>query len=346
MRFAPSKFPVVVLVLLMACSRNDTGPDNQSGNLLLPTTAPDLVTSVESPYPSANATMFSVLPYPYPVSTVLAFNTPYPAPVTTLPPTVTARPKSTNTPFVPPSPIPIVRTVISRERLACTHQKNFAQCSDDTLGVDFEYPRWWGGIEAVLRTGDTGFAYEYHFIGTSSDHLFPIKAGGRSTDFGEARGGMLTDFRGYGDEPFQEICDRIARFAPICREIQPNVMLTMSFPQSQYVCDPGPNTFSKPLAFIKVSMPENPLINGFVFISPFLSKQQQEFLNENLNDILGYSRETLVPTKCDEASRVEFDTKVNELIENIETGKVDTETIENIQQLEYVAASVTFHVPQ
>ncbi len=346
MRLTASKLLVVVLVLLTACSLNNTGPNNQSENLPAPTTTHNLVTSVEAPYLVENATTFPVLPYPYPAPTYPTYHSPYPAPVATLPPTFTAIPLPSNTPFVPPSPIPIVRTVISRERLACTQQNNFAKCSDDTLGVDFEYPVWWGEIEAMLRTGDTGYAYEFYFVGTSSEHLFPIKAGGRSTDFGEARGGMLTDFRGYGNESFQDICDSIASFAPICKEIQPKVMLTMRFPKARYICDPGPGSFSNPLAFIEISMPENPLINGFVFISTFLSKQQQELLNDNMHDILGYSREALVPTKCDEANRVEFENQINELIENIRTGTLDAETIENIRQLEYLATSVTFHALQ
>jgi hypothetical protein len=49
-----------------------------------------------------------------------------------------------------------------------------------------------------------------------------------------------------------------------------------------------------------------------------------------------------VATKCDSASQAEFDSKINELVENIRNGSVDNDTNNNIQQLEYIAASVIF----
>ncbi len=307
----------------------------------------DLIST--NPIPPENSSTPDVMPYPCPVETLpQLFNTPYPGPVNTRQPPPTTLPLPTATRIVPPSPVPIVPTIISDVRLECLHHNTFAKCSDDTLGIEFEYPISWGGIEAVLRTSyaGTGYAYEYYFIGTSSEYLHPIEAGGRSKDFGEARGGMFTDFRGYGDESYQDRCDNFKKFAPVCREIQPNVILTMIYPQARYICDPGPGSFSTPLAFIEINLPENPLINGFVFISPFLSQQQQDILNAHLDDILGRSPKTLVATNCDSSSQVEFDNKINELIENIRTGSVDNNTNNNIQQLEYVAASVIFHAGQ
>ena len=345
----------LLVLFCTACNWNANLPTSQPETLPLTTTlqapatthASDSINTNQTPLEDSSTP--TVIPYPYPVEIPpQSFITPYPGPIPTRQPPPTTLPLPTATRIMPPSPVPIVPTIISRTRLDCVHQDTFAKCSDDTLCIEFEYPVSWGAIEAVLRTSifGTGYAYEYHFIGTSSEHLHPITVGGRSKDFGEARGGMFTDFRGYGDESYLDRCDNFKNFSPVCREIQPNVILIMIFPQARYICDPGPGSFSTPLAFIEINLPEDPLINGFVFISPFLSAQQQELLYGDMRDILGYSRETLVPNKCDEANQVEFDNKINELVESISAGSVDTDTNNNIQQLEHVAASVVFHAGQ
>jgi hypothetical protein len=342
----------LVVLFCTACNWSASLQTPQPGTLPLTTleataTTPtsDLISTNQNPL--ENLSTPDVMTDPYPVETLpQLFNTPYPEPVNTRQSPPTTFPLPTSTRIVPPSPVPLVPTIISDVRLECLHQNTFAKCSDDTLGIEFEYPVSWGAIEAVLRTSifGTGYAYEYYFIGTSSEILSAIKAGGRSKDFGEARGGMFTDFRGYGDESYQNRYDNIK--APICRGIQPNVILTMNFPQARYICDSGPGSISTPRALIEINLPENPLINGFVFISPFLSAQLTEKLNEDKLDILGYSPRTTVATKCDSASRAEFDNKINELIENIKVGSVDTDTNNNIQQLEYVAVSVIFRAGQ
>jgi hypothetical protein len=116
----------------------------------------------------------------------------------------------------------------------------------------------------------------------------------------------------------------------------------MHFPNAQFICNPAPGRIPYPIAIIEINLPDNPLINGFVFVSPFLSEELTEDLKSDKRDILGYAPPTVVPTKCDSASQAEFDDEINDLIESIITGSVDDETKGNIQQLEYIAASVTF----
>ena len=101
--------------------------------------------------------------------------------------------------------------LISRGILNCSPLGAFTKCMDDVLNIEFEYPTTWGEIEAVLRTGGySGYAYDYFFGGKTIAETEPLVAGGRSKDFSEGRGGMSTDFAGYGESAMQvtESCDR------------------------------------------------------------------------------------------------------------------------------------------
>lgn len=337
--------------LCTACNWSTNLPTSQSGTLT-PTTTLEMPAATHTSdsintnqTPLEDSSKPTVIPYPYPVEIPpQSFITSYPGPIPTRQPPPTTLPLPTATRILPPSPVPIVPTIISRTRLDCVHQDAFAKCRDDTLGIAFEYPVSWAAIEAVLRTSifGTGYAYEYYFIGTHSEHLHPINAGGRSKDFGEPREGTFTDFRGYGDESYQDRCDDIKNYVPICREIQPNVILTMHFPKAQFVCDPAPGSFRYPIAIIEINLPNNSLVNGFVFVSRFLSEQQTNNLNADYHDILGLTAETMMPTNCAAINQAEFDSEIEALIENIRTGSTDEETNNNIQQLEYMASSVTF----
>lgn len=339
-----------VVLFCTACNWNINSQSTQLKSVSAASTATSNSTASNPELTETNPTTVgissspTVIPYPYPGETSTPpFDIPYPGPVKTgqSPPTIAPL---TATPFFPPTPIPVVVTVISNAKLDCMPQNSFTKCHDDILGIEFEYPISWGGIEAVLRTSNsgTGYAYNYNFIGITAEHAFLIRGGGRSKDFSEARGGTFTDFRGYGDKPYQDRCNDIKNFVPICREIKPNVILTMHFPNAQFICDPAPGSIPYPIAMIEINLPYNPLINGFVFVSSFLSERLTENLNNDSRNILGFDP-VRMPTKCDSESQAEFDNEVNKLIENIKTGSVDNDTNNNIQQLEYMASSVIFY---
>jgi hypothetical protein len=276
----------------------------------------------------------TVLPYPLATSNP-TIDTPYPVPNSTLPST----PVSTFIP--PPSPSPIPPNIISKVQLICTPQSDFAKCTDHTLKVEFEYPAIWGNIEAVLRTGDTGYAYSYTFDALSVEQASVILAGGRSKDFSEGRGGMITDFKGFGDNSSQTRCASVREFIPICHEIKLNVVLLLDFPEARSICDPVPGTLYSPIAILDINLPTNPVINGFRFVSPFLSGHSLEKLNADLRETLGYALET-GPTSCDDSSRAEFDRRINDLIEKIMAGTVDQGTSDNIATIEHIAQSIIF----
>jgi hypothetical protein len=207
--------------------------------------------------------------------------------------------------------------------------------------IEFEYPAIWGEIEAILRTGDTGFAYDYTISALSPEQAPLILAGGRSRDFTEGRGGMITDFMGFGDGLSQNRCASARDLIPICEEIQPNVVLLMDFPKAKHICDPTPGVLYSPIAIIEINLPDNAWINGFRFVSPFLSELLAGDLRADMRDVLGFTPDS-GSTRCDSASQTEFDSRVRGLIEGIEAKSVDSGTNENINTFRHIAESVTF----
>jgi hypothetical protein len=179
------------------------------------------------------------------------------------------------------------------------------------------------------------------FSDVSSEQGFITTAGGRSADFTEGRGGRLTVVRGYGDDLTQGGCAAISEDYPICEEVQPNVVLFMMFPEAKSICDLAPSVLFSPLAIVEINLPTNPTINGFRFISPFLSQNLAEELNAVMRDTLGYALETGA-TKCDSASQAAFDGRIAELVERIKANLVDRDTNENIDSIRHIAESILF----
>ncbi len=241
-------------------------------------------------------------------------------------------PMQATTPTRKPSLTPPPTSTEAAGTLKCAPSGAFTKCADNVLAMDFEYPAAWGEIDAVLRQGDTGHAYDYSF--SARGQWTMLEAGGRSHDFSEGRGAFITDFMGFGARLPQEVCARFG--AAICNPVQPGVILMMAFPKAGFLCNPGPGLFYFPVAIVAVNLPRNPQINGFVFASNFLSSQSES----GLMGILDVS--DMGAQKCDDASQQQFDARVKEIVANIEAGTVDSETSENIAALMRLAESIRF----
>ena len=332
-------FLLISLALVLASSCNRAAAPADSSITTPGVTSSVTVTADSSPIETADSAGATAYPGPNLAATsVPAVNTAYPGPTNSSQPTPTNLPLNSSTPYPTPSAIPL--NIISQVVLNCTPQDGFAECYDETLRIEFEYPIDWDEIEATLRTGDTGYAYDYAFSSISPEMAFLLMAGGRSEDFTEGRGGILTDFNGY-DDLSQGGCASIREDYPICEEIQPNVVLFMKFPEAKNICDLVPGVLFSPLAIVEINLPANPTINGFRFISPFLSPLLVEALNTDIRDILGYTPETGATT-CDSASQVEFDGRIAELVKNIKANMVDSDTTENVDSIRHIAESILF----
>jgi hypothetical protein len=238
-----------------------------------------------------------------------------------------------------PTPDPRILSVAA---VPCEPAGDFARCTDPVLGLTFEQPAAWGTITATLRESfaGTGLAYQYQYV----DMPGIIQAGGRSADFTEGRGATLTDFSGSGTLGFgsaspEEWCERLA--PTVCRMVQPNVLLEFQFPEAEYLCLlPDFYPLESPLAFVWVLLPDHAQINGFVFVSPFLSDQGNEDMMDRRQEILGWDSVS-THTACGAENQAEFDAEIAAYIAELESGQVDPATLANVAALRHLAESIT-----
>lgn len=252
----------------------------------------------------------------------------------------------TQTPTSSSEPLVHQPRIISREKLNCVVNNHSAICVDNLLNIEFDYPINWGEIETELRTGGyTGHAYDYYFGGKTIAENEPLVAGGRSIDFSEGRGGMSTDFAGYGDKGLQfkgEVCDsNWNNVFPICQDVNGNVAWMIRFPKASYICESPPGFYTTPVFRIEVNLPTNSKINGFVFEAPFYSEQFLNQVKDDLYPLLGLGSDML-PTKCGELDQLAFDNQLKSFLEKINTRTIDDQTQRKIDELIHLATSIRF----
>jgi hypothetical protein len=206
-------------------------------------------------------------------------------------------------------------------------------CIDALLGIEFEMPAALGEITGVLRNGaELGLTYSYGFENQLKPPNIILEAGGNSRDFSEGRESRFIDFNGFLGKLDVELC-KYPNF-PICEKIQPAVLFQIMSPQADRICDPAPGTIFTFLSFVKIDLPDNPTINGFVFVSEFLS----DAYRSELNTILGLTESG--PSDCQSPSMLAYDEKVAEIIDKINSGTIDAETLHNLDQLRHLAESI------
>ncbi len=269
-------------------------------------------------------------PYPPPAQTETArSNEEYWLTQTALP-SVNPEHTSTITPgptFTPTAPLPVLR-------LSCSTEGKATTCTDHLLRIRFEYPAEWGEIEPMISHGGyAGYAYGYSFTNREVVDEINVGAGGRSSDFSEGRGAFITDYRGM---PGQLDCSTEIYQPGLCQAIAPQVLLTYEFPEARWVCEPGPGTRFKPIAIIKINLPQNKIINGFIFVSQFLSPTMQQELDRIINPLHGS------PSGCEEPRMAQFDAKVHEIMGLIQSGNLDTESEKQLRWLMRLARSIKF----
>ena len=260
-------------------------------------------------------------------------------------------PRIASTPAVTATPGAIVTPPLRATadgKLTCMPVGKFTdRCVDEVLQVVFEYPAAWGAITAHLRkSAMTGYAYDYTLNGKSVSDSAPFMAGGRSKDFTEGRGGMPTDFAGYGQGGLQVPagCDSDwhKSFA-LCKSASPDVAWMIDLPSAASLCANagGPGSFLTPIFRIEINLPKNPSINGFVFQSPFISAQLADQLKNDLYPLIGLGADML-PTKCAAADQQAFDTQRMVYIKQFTKRTADPETQTTLDELTRLATSIVF----
>lgn len=282
---------------------------------------------------------------PMPTSTPPAIPTATAAATATSVPTATSTQAPTATPAPPtaipaPTATPAIAVTPVDARLGCARDGATYYCRDQALGLSFRYPAAWGRIGRTnLRTSaQSGRAYDLVFDRPPVPPL-PV-AGGRSRDFAEGRGGLLTDFGGYDKSAPGSLiglgkegkCD--PAFAS-CERIQSNVVLALLYVPGPIRCEGGPILVSDPVALVAIDLPNNPNVNGFVFAAPFLSEPALARLNATIGvTAQGDS------TRCGPADVAAYDATLKDLLMGIQTGRADAETLANISALRALAQSI------
>lgn len=244
------------------------------------------------------------------------------------------------TPVAVPNATPAIAVTPIDARLGCAQDGATYFCRDQALGLSFRYPVAWGRIGRTnLRTSaQSGRAYDLVFDRPPVPPL-PV-AGGRSRDFAEGRGGLLTDFGGYDKSAPGSLiglgkdgkCD--PAFAT-CERIQSNVVLALLYVPGRIRCEGGPILVSDPVALVAIDLPNNPNVNGFVFAAPFLS----ESTLARLNTTIGVTDQG-DSTRCGPADVAAYDAMLKDLLMGIQTGRADAATAANVSALRALAQSI------
>jgi hypothetical protein len=325
-KFLPA-FISISLILLCGCStpENQLTPTMEINPLPTGTSAANL----PIPNPQNPPTI-----YP-PILTQVPTNPPYPFPRNTPTSTSTPSPTYTPTPTYTPSPSPTLEQV----SLSCQKSQNWTTCTDPLLGIEYQYPATWGDISGFINpySGITGLSYyyEFHYIATNNRPF--IQAGGEIKDFNVGREAFITDFRGFGTSTGSEYCRHMADVLS-CKEIQPNVIFVIDAPIVSLICKPGPGLETDFHAKILINLPDNPRINGFLFVSTFLSP----VLKHELDAIIGLNAPG-PPENCTDATQKQYDQKVQEIYQQYLHNTLDEISSHNIQDLLHLASSIKFH---
>jgi hypothetical protein len=239
---------------------------------------------------------------------------------------------------------PLAPTITTSNSIPdCVPGRIYTHCRDVVLAIDFDYPFEWGTISAGYTNGGyAGYAYEYHFsVNSISDH----QAGGRSRDYSEGRGAVVTDFRGYDSGPaaLDSLCKSYN--ALLCRYAQPGVSLVLPvqlsggmFPSTAYYCDMAQQMVYSPAAMVAINLPRNAQINGFVFVSRILS--DQAWLE--LAGTLGIT-DTTQDIECQSAAvRAQYNARLKSLLAKMQAGTADAGTQLKFNQLMHLAQSIHF----
>jgi hypothetical protein len=199
--------------------------------------------------------------------------------------------------------------------------------------VEYAYPTEWGEIEATLRRGDTGKEYYYRFSNVEKPFIYGPKAGGLTRDFTEGRDGDLTSFSGFDG---RSGCDYY-HGAVSCEEIQPGVILAFYYPNADKICRPYDNPFFSAGALIAIDLPTHAVVNGFVFVAPFLSEELVTEIQNQAETTLGAGI-----SNCDPTTEAHFDVWINAMIASIQGGTADSVTMSNLEKIYHLAQSIKF----
>ena len=148
---------------------------------------------------------------------------------------------------------------------------------------------------------------------------------------------MLTDYKGFefSNEPCLANWPEASTL--ICHEIKPGVIFEILAPIGEQLCPQGLIRVTDVTAVVKIDLPTNSKINGFLFADRFLSDELRNELYEILETDQGGQF-----TNCTEESYAEYNRKIEEIRDMITSGNLDSESAANLNELLDLASSIVF----
>jgi hypothetical protein len=235
-----------------------------------------------------------------------------------------------------PMPFP---TPTAMNTLRCERDGVFWNCFDELLEVRFRMTsRWLTVPETYLSPGECGgFAYGYAFYRQNQ-----LSAGGHSLDFCQpTEGSAFIGFREPWKPGFRDVdgCSLFRR-AVYCESIKPNVVMAISFPESQSVCEPYADTIYHPIVQVGVNLSLERRVQGLLFTTRFLSIRLEDQLFEPLGGV------DLDRTACaDTTARNRFDELANSIAQAVIEGRADEETAYQLGLVREFAGSIQVNSP-
>jgi hypothetical protein len=238
----------------------------------------------------------------------------YPVPVSADHTPSSPSPTFTDTPF----------KLIDQRKLDCTPDGELLRCYDIRLWLKFAYPAEWGEIEATYQHGDTGKEYYYRFSGYAAPWIFGPKAAGRTRDFSAARDGDLTGFPGF---EVDEACSFYTGAAS-CELVRPGLVLAFYYPNADQICRPWDSPYFSAGAVIPIQISEHAVVDTFVFVVPVASEALENEIQRQAELVLGARFEN-----CNQATEARFDIWMKALINAIQNGTGDAQTVRNVEKI-------------
>ncbi len=190
---------------------------------------------------------------------------------------------------------PAVVNTYDRSTTSPSNYTELTKFSDQTLGITFEYPKYWGKIKTLLTCAPEGRltkGCKYDMIFESSDKdmiiqspvfndgQFRIEAGGRSTDyqFGN-EGTLLDDTRLASNKSTDEICKLF--HASKCSSISSQVTSMTVIPRFEDICPPNPAQYGLN-KIVVAQLRSKSKIQSVAFAYNFLSSSKSDELYATL----------------------------------------------------------------
>ena len=182
-----------------------------------------------------------------------------------------------------------------------------------------------------------GYTYGYDFHGQNQ-----VGAGGQSLDFCEpTEGSAFIGFREWQKPEFKDVdgCSLFRR-AVYCEPVKPNVVMAISFPKSQSLCEPYSDTIYNPIVQVGVNLPLARKVQGLLFTTHFLSIKLEDQLFEPLGGV------NLSQTACaDKTATNRFDDMAHSIARAVIEGRADDETNYQLGLVREFAKSIQVNSP-